>query len=436
MPNKDGGFPLPDVIDPPRISVCVPVPDDPWHRRAFMGTLYILTYWWSWARDPDRRGREAAAVWLEIWQEVSEQLDAGEECGTGGEDMTQLENMLKDLKSELRLLSYDGTPASINPDAPTVTFNQNAYTDTDATVKLRDIALCLAVRRYVYELLSIVIERGAVALGIGAPGVLALLAAGPIAFVVGAVAAAIAAYLLQEVIDAAEDQDALDEVVCDLYKALRNRSNSAASMDAAVQSLSDGSGNRAVIVFVLKQFSSKQQNYLMMLDGLAAGYTAAQAGAENDCCPEDPTCSGYIAFEGQSMPFGVAYGNWTPGSGIYPTNISGSSRVVFWLYEWEEACPFPAGPNRLRAKMTSVPAPTRAYQFWVKRADTGVWTSVGQIGLISGTGWDSARPMGVYGDNNILGIGISIYQASGDPVGNTYLRGFWWGSDVSGTPPF
>jgi hypothetical protein len=89
-PNTDGGWRLPAVIDPPtRIGVCVPVPDEPEHRRAFLGALLELARWWNWQRDPARRGREAARVWFEIWRQVQEALDEREGCGVSNFDVRQ-----------------------------------------------------------------------------------------------------------------------------------------------------------------------------------------------------------------------------------------------------------------------------------------------------------------------------------------------------------
>lgn len=76
------GYLLPAVIDPvDRIYVCVPVPDEAFHRLAFLAQLEMLSWWYTWARDDDRTGREVAAVWREIVEQVRAQIDAGEGCG-------------------------------------------------------------------------------------------------------------------------------------------------------------------------------------------------------------------------------------------------------------------------------------------------------------------------------------------------------------------
>lgn len=76
------GYPLPEVINPPgTISVCVPVPDDPGHRQAFLGALYSLTRWYSWHPNAAKTGKDAAAVWNPIYDSVSLQLAMREGCG-------------------------------------------------------------------------------------------------------------------------------------------------------------------------------------------------------------------------------------------------------------------------------------------------------------------------------------------------------------------
>ena len=92
-PKTDGGWLLPAVIDPPkRVGVCVPVPDEPEHRQAFLGALLELARWWNWQRDPLRRGREAAKVWMAIWHDVLNQLQEGEGCETMAFDVRQNED--------------------------------------------------------------------------------------------------------------------------------------------------------------------------------------------------------------------------------------------------------------------------------------------------------------------------------------------------------
>lgn len=66
MPNHDGGWRLPETIDPERFCVRLYIPKDRAHVAAFLGALEELTKWWNWERDTAKRGIVAAYVWRDI----------------------------------------------------------------------------------------------------------------------------------------------------------------------------------------------------------------------------------------------------------------------------------------------------------------------------------------------------------------------------------
>lgn len=70
MSGKDGGFPLPSVVDPDRVCVRLNIPNDPDHIAAFWGCLWLLTYWNQWHRDGAHTGTQVAAVWKDVWFEA------------------------------------------------------------------------------------------------------------------------------------------------------------------------------------------------------------------------------------------------------------------------------------------------------------------------------------------------------------------------------
>jgi hypothetical protein len=87
--NSDGGYRLPDVIDPEeRICVTVRVPNDLMHLIAFWGALEELARWWNWERDAAKRGREAAAVWRAVIDEARANTVYGE-CSGGNVQVRQ-----------------------------------------------------------------------------------------------------------------------------------------------------------------------------------------------------------------------------------------------------------------------------------------------------------------------------------------------------------
>jgi hypothetical protein len=84
MPRNYGrkGYLLPEVLEPETYkSVCVTIPDDPAHLRAFVGQIYRLTYWNTWQRNPTHEGRLAARAWQIPYDAVVAALDAAQECG-------------------------------------------------------------------------------------------------------------------------------------------------------------------------------------------------------------------------------------------------------------------------------------------------------------------------------------------------------------------
>lgn len=79
--REKAGYLLPEIVDPDeKISVCVPIPNDKNHVRAFLGQLDALARWWTWDRDTARTGKNAASVWARIAEEVRGKIDNGDDC--------------------------------------------------------------------------------------------------------------------------------------------------------------------------------------------------------------------------------------------------------------------------------------------------------------------------------------------------------------------
>lgn len=86
-------FPIPADINPAnRRCVLVRVPDDPQHIANFMGALYELTLWLNYDRDTAHSGKDVAAVWYGIYEQLT--LDTCPEHGTG-DDMQFRQNGCK-----------------------------------------------------------------------------------------------------------------------------------------------------------------------------------------------------------------------------------------------------------------------------------------------------------------------------------------------------
>ncbi len=68
MTTSDG-YLLPDDLQPSK-SVCftVMVPDAPEYIQAFRAQVEMLSYWYTWERDPLHKAKVAALVWFKVWK--------------------------------------------------------------------------------------------------------------------------------------------------------------------------------------------------------------------------------------------------------------------------------------------------------------------------------------------------------------------------------
>lgn len=81
------GYLIPDNINPEEnICVCVPVPKDWGHIRAFMGQLTELSKWITWEKTGGTEAAQAARRWFDITECVQREIDCimTNGCGCGG----------------------------------------------------------------------------------------------------------------------------------------------------------------------------------------------------------------------------------------------------------------------------------------------------------------------------------------------------------------
>lgn len=78
MPSKKqkaAGWILPNPIEGyPLICYCVPIPDVPEYRSAFLGQMAALGKWWNWEKSytvGDRRATTAAALFRGLYEEIT-----------------------------------------------------------------------------------------------------------------------------------------------------------------------------------------------------------------------------------------------------------------------------------------------------------------------------------------------------------------------------
>jgi len=79
------GYPIPETINPDdNICICVPIPKDWGHARAFLGQLTELSKWQAWEADGTTNATDTARRWFDITQCIAEEIDcamAGKGCG-------------------------------------------------------------------------------------------------------------------------------------------------------------------------------------------------------------------------------------------------------------------------------------------------------------------------------------------------------------------
>jgi len=89
--QKNTGYLLPEVINPEEnICVCVPIPKDWGHIRAFLGQLTELSKWQAWEKDGTTNASLAARRWFDITECVAKEIDCimANDCGCGQQNPT------------------------------------------------------------------------------------------------------------------------------------------------------------------------------------------------------------------------------------------------------------------------------------------------------------------------------------------------------------
>lgn len=315
--TQDKGYPLPDPITGyPLICVTLKIPDALQYRQDFIGHIWQLGKWWTWEQSGipgDDRAARAAAYWRELLFDHLRIGDCEVDCCdeilaalaviqsqandqaalnlTTSVTQQQIESeRLRDALEE----RYDGTPTSINPNAPTTNFGASGD---------RFDALCAGITAFVYQFARSQADSARAAEVGGLLGI-ALIAALLIPglnffFLVGA---SIAVTLglgtvgvsLETAIAALTDQDALGNVICYMRDTLKAQSVTEANWNACLNSYPFGVGtHEAIIADFIKPTLAR--NYLTILNILGQAYTGVVDGVALPECPcgkpQDPNCA-------------------------------------------------------------------------------------------------------------------------------------------------
>jgi len=194
---------------------------------------------------------------------------------------------------------YDGTPTSINPSAPTTTWDYSGSDDGKQ-------ALCAALMAFVYQFARAQadsVRAGQVGGLVAVALIAALLIPGlNIFFVVGAAIAVLLGLgtigvTTEVAIQALTDTAALDEVVCYMRDMLQGFSVDEATWSSCLASYPFASGSHAAIVADFLK-ATLATNYLTFLNIIGTGFDAVTDGETVPACPCDGPPPRYVIVNG------------------------------------------------------------------------------------------------------------------------------------------
>lgn len=286
------GAPLPDEqVTSPTICFRMEIPDIPEYRQAVTGLLTQLGQWYFWEKGQkgtDERGKYTAEMFRQFYYDTFR----WEECVCNCEDQMQaiwIQSQVNDgLINQSRLEAYDGTPESVDPDAPTTNFDYDGGMVGEA-------ALCNAVKRYVEKMVLDTLNKFRVGLGLTAVGAGGLgWLVGPLGAVVGGIAVLAVGLSLALVELAASDAEAMNSIICQLKDLLAGRVVTEAEFNDALNDLTSATANEAVIVLILKAGIGYTENYLFFLAAEAEAKRNAEVGIDNCPCSDDYWCKEFL----------------------------------------------------------------------------------------------------------------------------------------------
>jgi len=329
MSGIDGGWLLPETIDPPRRSFCITIPNEPRHVAAFFGTLQSLAEWWNWQRDPEHTATLVAQVWRSVVNSANVAF-YDQECQMyllrqNPSDLCQLQQSVDGgdnwtLAFDFGLCIPPATQTILdqlgtlygNAWQPSPYAPQNTWVHTDGDTQARSdqraAALCYAAKLVIgmacdslvqgYDQLYTLNSLLQAFVGITAPYAVVLGGA-----VLGSLAVAfmeIALAIVQEMVAAdraiVADTGIRDWLACTLFEQMSSRPvdvlSFAAAFDDDFTCRSADEQRAAELMDHLFSWGESQEKYFQAFsDIVAASLVAEQAGALSSCaCPTADWC--------------------------------------------------------------------------------------------------------------------------------------------------
>jgi len=209
-----------------------------------------------------------------------------------------------------------GGIAGINADTPTDFYNGDASSD-------RDIALCMACDTYVRSYLNVWLQQAALLIGL--VSVLGIFVASTpfIGLIAGVVIAGLA-FITQTAVDAVNDSDAVNDVICCMFNGLYSQTVTEANFQAALDGCAFTVGsNQEIIRSLMVGDLAQSKNWFSFLDALGQSYVLISAGVTFNCdCVPAPVQwqwdSSFTVTKNVFVPKNSGYGDlagWTSGTG-------------------------------------------------------------------------------------------------------------------------
>lgn len=216
----------------------------------------------------------------------------------------QIQQKLTDLNN-----AWNGNPSDLNPNSPDDFFNGDGS-------DFRNTALCQALKIYVYSYSQNWVRTAQTVLGV--VFVIGLLSS--ITLIGGIVATVLVGgltFITQQALDAMQDEEALDNVVCCMYDALVGQAISQATWETCLSGCGFMVGsNEAIIRDIVASDLDQFSNYLSFLEQLGLQFVLAEAGVDDCPCNVNPM---WI----QEFDFTVS------DQGFVPSTVGGSTRAVY-----------------------------------------------------------------------------------------------------------
>lgn len=174
---------------------------------------------------------------------------------------------------------FDGSPTSINPDAPTTTWNADAQ---------RDLALCMATQRYVYSFAEAQAATINKSLGftLGLAAGVAFFTGGLLAGV-AVVAAGALAVTAQTALDALNDEQALLDVACCMYNGLQGLAVDSVSFEQSLDACGFLPGtNQAIVRDLVADTLDEAGNLYAFYEATGTAYAQVLLGTGSCNCDQ------------------------------------------------------------------------------------------------------------------------------------------------------